>query len=214
MAREPLSAYTETQRYLYRNERGSLRFEKLRFELLDPIDGLRSKTFRYRDPSTGRLQKPFDADMLLYRLPEVRQGIESGETVHWCEGEKDADALAALGLVATSHHQGAGHAHPLQASSICDARRVWLWVDKDKPNAEVGAYDAWRRRELLIDSGADPGRVLFFRAPGPWGLIKDPADMLAAGYTVADAVPVSVDRLFAVAERYNPSASRRAGYRG
>ena len=215
MAREPLSAYTETHRYRYRNERGALRFEKLRFELLDPMSGLRSKTFRYRDPATGRLQKPYDADMLVYRLPEVREGIAEGQTVHWCEGEKDADALAGIGIVATSHHQGAGRAHPLQASSISDARRIRLWVDKDPEHPEVGAYDAWRRFTLLVDAGMDSGRIVFWRAPGPWRgrhAVKDPADMLAAGYSLDDAVQCGRDKVRDIAMRFTPAAGRRSGY--
>lgn len=45
---------------------------------------------------------------ILYRLPEVIQGIKDCETIFICEGEKDADNLAALGLAATSCPMGAG----------------------------------------------------------------------------------------------------------
>ncbi len=215
MTREPLSAYTLTTRYPYCNESGALVFEKLRFELLDPISNLRSKTFRYWDPASRTMSKPLGADALLYRLPQVREGIAAGEVVHSVEGEKDSDAVAALGLVATTHHQGAGNFHPLQASSIADARRVRLWVDKDPEHPEVGAYDAWRRFTLLVDAGMDPGRIVFWRAPGPWRgrhAVKDPADMLAAGYSLDDAVPCDRDKVHDAAMRFTPAAGRKTGY--
>lgn len=209
--------YVHIKSYAYRNERGALIFLHERWERLDPITRQRKKQFPYFDPATRSRRKPWGADALLYRLPELRAGIEAGEVVHTVEGEKDADSLAAIGLVSTTHHQGAGHFHPLQASSICDAHRIRIWTDKDSKHPEVGAYDAWRRFTLLIDAGVDPGRITFWRAPGRWrgaGAIKDVSEMLAAGYSLADAVQIDRDKLRTVAEGYTPYSGRRAGYRG
>src|SRR5262249_36617710 len=48
------------------------------------------------------------ADLVLYRLPEVIIAIAEGRSIYVVEGEKDADNLAALGLVATTNPMGAG----------------------------------------------------------------------------------------------------------
>jgi 5S rRNA maturation endonuclease (ribonuclease M5) len=45
---------------------------------------------------------------VLYRLGEVREGITSDRWVFVVEGEKDADRLSALGVVATCNPGGAG----------------------------------------------------------------------------------------------------------
>jgi putative DNA primase/helicase len=47
-------------------------------------------------------------ERVLYRLPEVLAAVERGDWVFVVEGEKDADALADVGLVATTDPGGAG----------------------------------------------------------------------------------------------------------
>jgi putative DNA primase/helicase len=47
---------------------------------------------------------------LPYRLPELIKNRDS--TVFVCEGEKDADNVVDLGLVATCNHGGAGKWRP------------------------------------------------------------------------------------------------------
>src|SRR5262249_23138355 len=45
---------------------------------------------------------------VLYRLPDVIAAVAAGQTIHIVEGEKDADNLRDLGLVATTNAMGAG----------------------------------------------------------------------------------------------------------
>jgi len=47
-----------------------------------------------------------------YRLPEVQQAVAEGRAIYICEGEKAADALCSLGVVATTSHAGAGNWSP------------------------------------------------------------------------------------------------------
>jgi hypothetical protein len=54
----------------------------------------------------GAIELP-ECPRILYRLPELL-AADPDEIVFVCEGEKDADALAALGLVATCNPGGAG----------------------------------------------------------------------------------------------------------
>lgn len=76
---------------------------------------------------------------VLYRLPELRAGIAAGRTVFVCEGEKDADRLASLGLVATTNIEGAAKPgqtskwRPEYSEQLKGANRVVLLADNDEP---------------------------------------------------------------------------------
>jgi putative DNA primase/helicase len=101
--------------YDYRDESGALLFQVVRLE---------SKDFRQRRPNgTGSwIWKLGDARRVLYRLPELL-AADRNETVWIVEGEKDADAVAALGLVATTNPGGAGkwrdeYNEPLRGRSV------------------------------------------------------------------------------------------------
>ncbi|MEV8265640.1 hypothetical protein AB0P00_15965 [Microbacterium sp. NPDC077057] len=205
----------EVCRYDFTDERGRLIFQKIRYTIDNPRPNERPKTFRYFDPGKyggiGGLGKPAGADRLLYNLPAVLKAIRRGDVVHWTEGEKDADALIALGLAATSHHQGANHSTREQAAWLYEAPGVVLWVDKDVDQPEVGAHDAAMRHDHLRSLGYT-GTIELRRARGPWGGLKDVADHLAAGYTLDQAVPVNPARLAACAARWTANANRRAGY--
>jgi hypothetical protein len=105
----------ETAAYDYRDESGALLFQVVRFE---------PKNFRQRRPdgTGGWTWNLSDTRRVLYRLPEQLAG-DRNETVWIVEGEKDADALAALGLVATTNPGGAGkwrdeYNEPLRGRSV------------------------------------------------------------------------------------------------
>ncbi|PVZ10155.1 hypothetical protein [Actinomycetospora cinnamomea] len=87
----------------YRSPLGSrVRFRKARFNLVLPSGEVVNKAFRYEhqpQPPDGQWlrKKPACADRTLYRLPELRAALAGGRgaVVYWCEGESDADAVAA-----------------------------------------------------------------------------------------------------------------------
>lgn len=203
--------YDEVCRYWFTEADGTRLFAKVRYELRDTIAGPRKKTFLYWDPDARRYKKPPYADAYLYRLHEVTAAVVASRSIHWAEGEKDADALAAAGVVATSHHQGAGHVTLDQAGLLSEAESVVLWVDKDVDHWEVGAYDACLRYNLLIDAGVPASRISIVKARGVRN--KDAADHLASGFTIAQALTVDPLRLAEVARTYTPSSAHRAGYR-
>jgi putative DNA primase/helicase len=86
--------------YDYRDERGDLVFQVCRFE---------PKDFRQRKPDGkgGWAWSVKGLRRLPYRLPELL-AAPTDRTVFIVEGEKDADRLAGLGLVATCNPGGAG----------------------------------------------------------------------------------------------------------
>ena len=100
--------------FAYLNRDGTVRYEVVRYEWPNPEDpgGKRLKTFRQRRPNpklpghyiwkmTGVVPVP-------YNLPGVLKGIAAKSFIYVVEGEKAADALIALGAVATTSHGGAG----------------------------------------------------------------------------------------------------------
>ena len=86
--------------YPYRDETGAL---------LYVVERREPKAFRQRRPDGhgGWLWNLDGARRVLYRLPAL-VAADPLEAVFLVEGEKDADALAALGLVATTSPLGAG----------------------------------------------------------------------------------------------------------
>ena len=193
--------------YTYTDENGAYLFEHRRYRSVRP--GMRAKTFRYFDQTSGLPRKPDGADRWLYRLPAVLAAVAEGKTIHWAEGEKDADALWAAGVPATSIHQGAGKCTPEQAAWLREARRVVIWVDKDEGRWEVGAYDAALRHDLLADAGLPSTRIRLVKARGQG---KDAFDHLRS-YPPERAARVDKAKLAAVAVQYEPASARKLGYR-
>jgi putative DNA primase/helicase len=111
--------------YPYTDGGGRLLYEVLR---------LRPKAFSCRRPDGvgGWLWNLQGVERVLYRLPEVVAAVRSDEIVFFVEGEKDADAIAALGFTATTHAGGAGKWRPEYAMALRGGRIVVL-PDNDEP---------------------------------------------------------------------------------
>jgi hypothetical protein len=88
--------------YDYVDERGELLYQVVRSQ---------GKQFRQRrpDPQTGEwLWNLKNTPRVLYRLPELAEAVQAGKTIYIVEGEKDVDAIRAVGAVATCNSAGAG----------------------------------------------------------------------------------------------------------
>lgn len=70
----------------------------------------------------GMAEQPDRLRTLPYRLPEILATIKAGETVFVVEG-KDADALAEIGLAATTNHGGAEMDHRVLPAALCGWRQ-------------------------------------------------------------------------------------------
>ena len=90
----------------YVDEDGISLFLKQRYKTND-IKGKTYKTLRVM-PDGSRVGKLGDCRIIPYRLPELRQAIADGRVIYITEGEKAADSLCSLGVVATTSHAGAG----------------------------------------------------------------------------------------------------------
>lgn len=120
--------------YRYTDEDGNLLFEKLRYVTEDG-----KKTFRQRrpDPHTkgSWIYDLEDTRKVLYNLPAVVKAVAEGTPVWVVEGEKDADRLISMGVVATTTTHGAGtwdaeHTKPLIGA------HVEIIADNDKVGIE------------------------------------------------------------------------------
>ncbi len=110
--------------YPYEDANGKLLYEKLRF---DP----KGFCWHHPDGKRGWLKDRGDAAPMLYRLPEILKA-DADDMMFVCEGEKDADALRALGLIATTNPDGAGKWNTIDDTPLHN-RHIAIVGDKDAP---------------------------------------------------------------------------------
>lgn len=142
--------------YVYRDAQGEPLYEKVR---------LPGKKFHYQrfDHSAGEWKRNLDGvDRVLYRLPEVLEAVNQGETVYIVEGEKDADTLARLGFPATTSPNGADDWRPEYSQWLRGADVVVI-PDHDKAGqrhakAVESALDGVANSVVVVDlPGLDDG---------------------------------------------------------
>ncbi len=180
--------------YLYRDQHGAVVFGVARCALKGSKDGsgrgLCQGFRQWRPDSTKKHGRTWSRTLpdgtkagedLIYRLPEV---LAPGASpyVLIVEGEKDADRLWDLGLVATTNPQGGG------AGKWTTAHARWLTgrdiiVVADRDNT------GWAHAETVVNTLLDTARSIeVVRARTG----NDISDHLDAGHDIADAVPVAV----------------------
>ncbi|MCC7406683.1 MAG: hypothetical protein IT442_01335 [Phycisphaeraceae bacterium] len=160
--------------YDYRDAAGKLLFQVVRFEpkafrQRRPVDAQRG------NPTRGWIWNLEGVPRVLYRLPELLAAARE-RWVFVVEGEKDADRLASLGLIATTCPQGAGKWSKLADDSALQGRRVAVIPDGDATGL-AHAQDVIRR---LTGKAAE---LRLIHLPGGH---KDVSDWLDAGGTVQE----------------------------
>jgi hypothetical protein len=118
---------------------------------------------------------------VLYRLPEVIAAAQAGRVVYVVEGEKDVEALALAGEVATTSPAGAGKWRPEYAESLRGARVVVV-ADKDA----AGRKHAQEVAASLHGIAATVSVVEALEG-------KDAFDHLLAGHDIGKFVKVESD---------------------
>ena len=179
--------------YDYRNERSELLYQVVRFE---------PKDFRQRRPAgDGWTWSLGDIRRVLYRLPELLAG-QSDATVFIVEGEKDVDALARLGLLATTNAGGAGKWRTEYTEAL-RSRHVVVLPDNDEP----GRRHAEQVTEALASVTAT---VKIVELPGLPSK-GDASDWLAKGGTVKALLAlVETAPAYGQHEPEHPVGARRA----
>jgi DNA primase len=163
------------QTFPYLDSNGRLIFEAVRY---------RTKGFSQRRPDGkgGYIYDLNGVQPILYRMPQLL-AAKPHEPIFIPEGEKHADRLAALGLVATTFPMGAGKSHLVQNVSALKGRDVVVLPDNDEPGYKHGrqvaerlAPDARSTKVLDLPGLKDKGDVL---------------DWLAAGHTVDELLELA-----------------------
>lgn len=160
--------------YDYTDEAGDLRFQVCRYEYEE--GGSRKKTFRQRRKDGDRwIWSVKGIEQVPYRLTELIEAVAQELLVFVVEGEKDADALAALGVPATCNAMGAGK-WPDELTEYFKGADVVILPDNDEPGR--------KHRDLvgsMLSSIAKRVRVLDLPELPEKG---DVSDWLAAGHDV------------------------------
>jgi DNA polymerase I-like protein with 3'-5' exonuclease and polymerase domains len=108
--------------YVYKDERGAFYMKVVRTT---------AKIFPTYHWKNVDWAKGWPEKVLPYRLPELL-AAPSSEPVWICEGEKDADNVAALGLVATTNPGGAGKWQPELAQWFKGKQLAYILEDSDE----------------------------------------------------------------------------------
>jgi len=156
--------------YDYHDESGVLLYQVVRFE---------PKDFRQRrpNPDGSWAWKLNGVGRVLYRLPQVIEAVKAGQVIWIVEGERDVEALEAVGEVATCNPGGAGkwrsdYGEWLQGADVI------VVADRDEP----GRKHAETVRASLEGVAASVRVVEPVEG-------KDAADHLATGHGVDNFAP-------------------------
>ena len=166
--------------YDYRDRGGELLFQVVRYT---------PKGFRQRRPDRtgGWTWSTKGVERVLYRLPELL-AADRDETVFICEGEKDADNLAALGLVATTAPGGAGKWRQLSDLSALTGRRVVALPDNDS-----GQQGLRHCKDVAASLAAIASSVKVLSLPGLAPAGEDVSDWIGYGGTAARLIELARD---------------------
>jgi putative DNA primase/helicase len=149
--------------YDYRDERGVLLYQSVRFE---------PKDFRQRQPNgNGWTWNLRGVRRVLYRLPELLAAPPDC-AVFVVEGEKDVESLRGLECVATTNAMGAGKWIPQYSESL-RGRHVIILPDNDQPGRD-------HARQVARMLGGVAASVKVVELPG-LPEKGDVSDWLAAG---------------------------------
>jgi hypothetical protein len=180
-----------TAAFVYHDENGKPLYQARRHE--PGRDGKKKEFSLWRWDGTGWLPGLRGTRRVLYRLPQLLDAISAGDTIYITEGEAKADALAALGLVATTSPMGAGNWREEYAAFFRGAARVVVLPDDDSP----GRHHAADIVRSLLPVVQDV-RVLELGARGETA--RDIIDWLPDVGTEHDECPRAQDRLLQLAE--------------
>jgi hypothetical protein len=176
---EPRPERKIVKTYDYHAADGYLLFQTVRYQ---------PKDFRQRRPDGqgGWLWNLKGLQLVPYRLPQLLAAAED-EPIFIVEGEKDADRLGELGLVATTNPMGAGK-WPAHFAEYFAFRRVVIIADND----DAGRKHALDVAGKLRGRGPAGVRILTLDGLPPKGDVSDWLDDAAAGNTA--------ERLLALAQ--------------
>jgi len=163
--------------YQYTDKDFQTLYEKIRYKYEDG-----SKGFSQRRPDPNQPGKYIYSiipkeQRVLYNLPIILKAIEYGEPVWLVEGEKDADTLEQLNIMATTAG-GAGTWEQQFTDVLADAAAIMIVADND----EAGKTHAVSVQRVLQAAGCADVRVYI----SPYG--KDVTDHINSGHALEELI--------------------------
>ena len=134
---KPIPRNILEQEWAYQDEDRQTVFVKQRFKI-----GETGKTYRlYKVDADGRKHSTLgDARIVPYNLPALLDAKTAGRNIFLVEGEKAADAIKSIGMIATTAHTGAG-SWPAAITEYFAGAQVIIVPDNDVPGWQY-AYKA------------------------------------------------------------------------
>ena len=126
---KPIPRNVLEQEWQYQDEDRQTVFVKQRFKI-----GETGKTYRlYKVDADGRRHSSLaDARIVPYNLPQLLDAKTAGRNIFLVEGEKAADAITSIGMIATTAHTGAG-SWPEAITEYFAGAQVIILPDNDTP---------------------------------------------------------------------------------
>jgi hypothetical protein len=167
-----------TASYEYRNAGGDVVYVVLRFE---SAGGVKRFEIHRPDREGGCIRNARGVDRVPYRLPELIEAIKKPRGFAVVEGEKDADRLSSLGVIATTSAGGANWPWPESwEAHFSGAPFAVVIADSDA----AGRKAARQRAQQLRSWGVKDVHVLDLFTDRNDG--ADVSDWLDQGHTVAE----------------------------
>jgi putative DNA primase/helicase len=155
-----------------------------KWDYLDTSGHLIAVVYRYDPPGQKKQFRPWDAKRRKMAPPDPRPlynqpGMKDAAQVVLVEGEKCAQALIDVGIVATTAMHGANAPVEKTDWSPLAGKSVLIWPDRDKPGWEYATQAA----QAILSAGAKSCFILYppEEAADGW----DAADAIAEGFDVA-----------------------------
>jgi len=126
---KPIPRNVLEQEWQYQDEDRTTVFVKQRYKV-----GEAGKTYRlYKVDADGRRHSSLgDARIVPYNLPALLDAKTAGRNIFLVEGEKAADAITSIGMIATTAHTGAG-SWPEAITEYFAGAQVIILPDNDTP---------------------------------------------------------------------------------
>lgn len=160
-----------------------------KWDYLDAAGNLIACVYRYDTPD-GKQYRPWDARAQAMRMPDPRPlynlpAVVASDAVVLVEGEKCADALTQMGIVATTAMGGAATAIAKTDWAPLAGKTVTIWPDNDESGVKYASAVTPTLREICaqVRQIAIPSK-----APKKW----DAADAVAEGFDVKDLLETAV----------------------
>ncbi len=155
-----------------------------KWDYFDALGKLIAVVYRYDPPGGKKEFRPWDAKRRKMAPPEPRPlynqpGMTNANEVVLVEGEKCAEALIAIGVVATTAMHGANAPVDKTDWSPMKGKAVLIWPDRDQP----GWNYATNAAEAILSAGAKTCHILYPPKEAAEGW--DAADAIAEGFDVA-----------------------------